>query len=152
MGQLRLRHTAYTCIVNLWAVSLPKAWFLSSTQSGVRTLAWEIVESNSFTASAVQCGAVALAMTLPKTKSYIASNPRFSLTTDGWPKLQEGQMEIVFRCLQPYGSQHSLEDLVRACIGRNYKSTFKDPNTDIRKSILYHLNLLQEAGSIREVL
>ena len=91
-------------------------------------------------------------MTLPKTKEYIASNPGFALTTDGWPKLQEGQMEIVFRSLQPFGSEHSLEDVVRECISRGYKSTFKDPNTDIRKSILYHLNLLNESGSVRQVL
>lgn len=90
-------------------------------------------------------------MTLPKTKEYIASNPRFTLTTDGWPKLQEGQMEIVFRSLQPFGSEHSLEDLVRECISRGYKSTFKDPNTDIRKSILYHLNLLNESGAVSQL-
>jgi hypothetical protein len=60
-------------------------------------------------------------------------------------------MEIVFKSLQPFGSEHSLGDLVRECISRGYKSTFKDPNTDIRKSILYHLNLLQSLGSVKEV-
>jgi hypothetical protein len=36
------------------------------------------------------------------------------------------------------------------CSGRGYKSTFKDVNNDIRKSILYHLNLLKGLGLIRE--
>jgi len=90
-------------------------------------------------------------MPLPKSKAYLESNPRFALTTTGWPKLQEGQMEIVFRSLQPFGSDHSLEDLVRECMSRGYRSTFKDPNTDIRKSILYHLNLLCELGSVKEL-
>ena len=54
-------------------------------------------------------------------------------------------------CLEPFGSERSLDDLVRDCTGRNYKATFKDPNTDIRKSILYHLNLLAESELIREV-
>jgi hypothetical protein len=90
-------------------------------------------------------------MALPKSQAYIASNPRFSLKTAAWPKLQEGQMEIVFKCLQPFGSVHSLEELVQDCIGRNYKSTFKDPKTDIRRSILYHLNLLHESGTVQEV-
>ena len=90
-------------------------------------------------------------MTLPKSKEYIASNPRFTLKTKAWPKLQQGQMEIVFRSLQPFGSEHSLEDLVKECVSRGYKSTFKDPNTDIHRSILYHLNLLHESGSIKEI-
>jgi hypothetical protein len=91
-------------------------------------------------------------MALPKSQAYIASNPRFSLKTAAWPKLQEGEMEIVFKCLQPFGSVHSLEELVRDCISRNYKSRFKDPNTDIHKSILYHLNLLLESGTVQEIL
>ena len=94
---------------------------------------------------------LAVRMTLPKTKSYITSNPRFRLRTAAWPKLQEGQMEIVYKCLQPYGSVHSLEDLVRDCISRNYRATLKNPNTDIPQSVLYHLNLLEEAGTIEEV-
>jgi len=40
---------------------------------------------------------------------------------------------------------------VRDCTKRGYKATYKDPNTDIRKSILHHLNLLAESKLIREV-
>ena len=54
-------------------------------------------------------------------------------------------------CLEPFGSVHSLEELVRDCTGRNYKATYKDPNTDIHKSILHHLILLAESNLIREV-
>jgi hypothetical protein len=90
-------------------------------------------------------------MTFPKTKEYIASNPRFRLKTAAWPKLQEGQMEIIYRCLQPFGSVHFIEDLVRDCISRNYKATLKNANTDIPRSVLHHLNVLEEAGSVEEV-
>ena len=61
-------------------------------------------------------------------------------------------MTIVYMCLEPSGSIHSLEDLVRDCARREYKATFKDPNTDIRKSILYHLNLPEQLGLITEIL
>lgn len=60
-------------------------------------------------------------------------------------------MTIVDMCLEPSGSIHSLEDLVRDCARRRYKPTFKDPNTDIRKSMLYHLNLLEPLGLITEI-
>ncbi len=59
-------------------------------------------------------------------------------------------MTVVYQCLEPFGSSHSLEELVRDCLRRNYKSTFKNPNTDIRKSILYHLELLERSGAVRE--
>jgi hypothetical protein len=60
-------------------------------------------------------------------------------------------MTIVYMCLEPSGSVHSLEELVRDCTWRGYKATFKDPNTDIRKSILYHLDLLEQLGLIAQV-
>jgi len=60
-------------------------------------------------------------------------------------------MTIVYMCLEPFGSVHSLEELVRDCTRRSYKTTFKDPNNDTRKSILCHLNLLAESGVIQEV-
>ncbi len=90
-------------------------------------------------------------MTVSQSHLYIASNPRFALTRPSRPRIQAGQQTIVYMCLEPFGSERSLDDLVRDCTGRNYKATFKDPNTDIRKSILYHLNLLAESELIREV-
>lgn len=89
-------------------------------------------------------------MIIPQSQAYIASNPRFSLTRQSRPRIQEGQQTIVYMCLEPFGSVHSLEDLVRDCIRRNYKATFKDSNNDIHKSILYHLDLLAESSLIRE--
>ncbi len=66
-------------------------------------------------------------MIIPQSQRYIASNPRFALTRQSRPKIQEGQQTIVYRCLEPPGAEHCLDDLVRDCISRNYKSTFKDP-------------------------
>ena len=60
-------------------------------------------------------------------------------------------MTIVYMCLEPFGSVHSLEELVRDCTKRNYKATFKPADTDIRKSILHRLKLLAESGLIQEV-
>jgi len=51
-------------------------------------------------------------------------------------------MTILYESLEPFPREYSLEELVPCCIERGYKSTFRNPNTDIRKSILYHLNLL----------
>ena len=61
-------------------------------------------------------------------------------------------MTILYMCLEPFGSAHSLADLACDCTGRGYKATFKDPNTDISKSILYQLKLLKEKGLIQEVI
>ena len=61
-------------------------------------------------------------------------------------------MTIVYMRLEPSGSIHSLEDQVRDCARREYQSTFKHPNTEIRKSILYHLNFPEQLGLITEIL
>ena len=45
-------------------------------------------------------------------------------------------MTIVYESLEPFPQEYSLEELVARCLERDYTST---PNTDIRKSILYHL-------------
>jgi hypothetical protein len=86
-------------------------------------------------------------MTISQARSYIKSNPRFTLTRQSRPKIQEGQQTIVYMCLEPCGSVHSLEDLVRDCNRRGYKAA----DEDIRKSILYHLNLLDVGGLVQEV-
>jgi hypothetical protein len=81
-------------------------------------------------------------MRIPQSKSYIASNPRFALTSAARPRLQRGEMTIVYECLEPYPKVYSLEELVRRCSERDLQSRFRNPNTDVRKSILYHLNRL----------
>jgi hypothetical protein len=60
-------------------------------------------------------------------------------------------MTIVYMCLEPLGTVLSLEELVQGCIRRGYKSTFKSADEDIRRSILYHINKLDELGLIQEV-
>ena len=80
----------------------------------------------------------------PITDSYIRNNHRFALKTAGRPTLQRGQMTIVFDCLEDsYPSGLTLEQMVLACKQRKYEETFSNPATDIRKSILYHLNRLE---------
>lgn len=82
-------------------------------------------------------------MRFSQSRSYINSNPRFALTTASRPKLSRGQMTIVYESLEPYRKEYSLEELVRRCIARNYEETFEGRNTDIRKSIIYHLNRIK---------
>ena len=58
-------------------------------------------------------------------------------------------MTIVFERLEsahPHGL--TLEELAKECRKHEYDLTFRNPNTDIRKSILYHLNRLE---SVRQV-
>ena len=57
-------------------------------------------------------------------------------------------MTIVYESLEPYRKDYSLEELVRRCVERNYRETFEGRTTDIRKSILYHLNRIK---SVRQV-
>ena len=75
-------------------------------------------------------------MKIPQSRSYIRSNPRFALTRDSRPNLHEGQMTILYDALEQRPREHSLEDLVSLCSMRGYESTFTNPRTDIRKSIL----------------
>jgi len=70
--------------------------------------------------------------------TFAAENPR-------------GPADYFYMSLEPFGSQHSLEELVRDCISRGYKATHTNANTDIHKSIFYHLKLLAESNLVREV-
>ena len=90
-------------------------------------------------------------MYLSQSQAYIASNPRFAVTQQSRPKIQEVGWPSSTCALDTFGSVDFLEHLVRECISPNYESTFKTLNTEICKSILYHLNLLQESDLVREV-
>lgn len=97
-------------------------------------------------------------MRISQSQEYIASNPRFALTRQLTAKqLHRGQMTILYNCLQPVGKAYELEQLVLRSIERDYESTYRDPQNDIRESLLYHLNLLREGdkrvppGSVRVV-
>jgi hypothetical protein len=83
-------------------------------------------------------------MLIPQSRSYIATNPRFALTGASRPLIQRGQMTIVYESLEPFPDEYALQELVEHCIARGYKATFKNPSTDIHKSVLYHLNRLLE--------
>jgi hypothetical protein len=68
------------------------------------------------------------------------SGRRFEIIRSG--KLQAGQMTIVYECLQKLGKA-SLAELAQRCKARGYTDTFKS-ETDIERSILYHLKRMEE--------
>ena len=82
-------------------------------------------------------------MRFSQSRSSIASNPRFALIRSSRPKLQRGQMTVIFECLELISQRPPLEELVQACQKQRYYLTFRNPNTDICKSILYPLNRLE---------
>jgi hypothetical protein len=94
-------------------------------------------------------------MRIPRTLEYIKTNPRFALTRASRPRLQQGQMTIVYESLEPYPTEYSLEELAARCIERGYRATIRRPNnaanlTFIRKSILYHLDRLLNGTTYTE--
>jgi hypothetical protein len=78
----------------------------------------------------------------PKSRASIESNPRFRLGRKSVPgNLQRGQMAIIYECLEEAGSKGvALDDLAEKCLQKRYKTT-----TDIRLSVLYHLNRIDSA-------
>jgi hypothetical protein len=80
----------------------------------------------------------------------MARKPQFELTEPGSrPKLQKGQMTIVYECFER-NRRLALTDLVSCCDRPEYRDTFRNPNTDITKSVLYHLKRMQE-GTVGRV-
>ena len=76
----------------------------------------------------------------------------YTLVRTSRPRISAGQAEIVYMCLEPYGSIHNLEELVSEASGRNYKATFKRADsTTIEESLLYHLHRFIEMGIVRMV-
>lgn len=62
------------------------------------------------------------------------------------------QADILYRWLEPYGSIHTLQQLIGAAKSRNYEFTFKRENSaTIRESLLYHLNRFKKRGIVRIV-
>jgi hypothetical protein len=60
-------------------------------------------------------------------------------------------MTIVFGCLQKaYPSCLTLEQLVGQC-GQKYRETFRNSNTDIRKSIHYQLDRINRSTNMKLV-
>jgi hypothetical protein len=82
---------------------------------------------------------------------------RYTLTSAAKPHISDGakdivQAEILYKCLEPYGSIFTLEQLIAAAKSRNYESTFKrEKSTTVRESLLYHLNRFKKKGIVRIV-
>jgi hypothetical protein len=89
-------------------------------------------------------------MTISWAKSYIAKNPQFELTSLARPKLQAGEMTIVYECLERFGPRMYLHDLVRRCMENGLKDRFTNSDTDPTLCVLYHLKLLAEGTRNRQ--
>jgi len=82
---------------------------------------------------------------------------KYTLTSAAKPHISDGgkdivQADILYKCLEPYGSIHTLEQLISAGKSRNYESTFKRENSaTVRDSLLYHLNRFKKKGIVRIV-
>ena len=80
---------------------------------------------------------------------------KYTLTSAARPHISDGgkdivQADILYKCFEPYGSIHTLEQLVSAAKSRNYESTFKRENSaTVRESLLYHLNRFKKRGIVR---
>jgi hypothetical protein len=53
-------------------------------------------------------------------------------------------MEILYKALEPYPKEYSIEELVRRCRELRYETTMP-----IRKSILYHLNRFESVEQVK---
>ena len=64
--------------------------------------------------------------------------------------LPAGQAEIVYQCLEPYGSKHSLEELIMRAKKKSLSAHFKNTSaTTIPGALHYHLKRFIEAGYVR---
>jgi hypothetical protein len=82
---------------------------------------------------------------------------RYTLISAAKPHIADGgkdivQAEILYKCLEPYGSSYTLEQLILAAKSRNYESTFKhEKSATVRESLLYHLNRFKKKEIVRVV-
>ena len=66
------------------------------------------------------------------------------------PQLAAGQAEVIYKCLEPYGSVHSLEELLVRAKKRGLSAHFKNTSaTTIPGSLHHHLKRFIEAGFVR---
>jgi hypothetical protein len=75
----------------------------------------------------------------------------YTLTRDSVPsQLPAGQAEVVYKCLQPFGSKHTMEELVMRAKKRNLSALFKrTDSTTIPGCLHYHLKRFVDAGYVR---
>jgi len=80
----------------------------------------------------------------------------YTLTSAAIPRLADGsrdltEAEVVYKCLEPYGSNHSLEQLIRAAEYRKIETLFTSSTNTVRACLLYHLNRFKKRGIVRMV-
>lgn len=80
----------------------------------------------------------------------------YALTSAATPRLADGnravtEAEVVYKCLEPYGSKHSLEQLIQAAEYRKIEALFTSRTNTVRACLLYHLNRFEKAGIVQVV-
>jgi len=82
---------------------------------------------------------------------------KYTLASAAKPHISDGgkdtvQAEILYKCLEPYGRIHTLEEFITAAKSRNYEFTFKhEKSTTLHESLLYHLNRFKKRGVVKVV-
>jgi hypothetical protein len=82
-------------------------------------------------------------------------NPVYTLTSAARPRLadvdRETEAQVVYRCLEPYGSQHSLDQLIEAAKYRKIETLFTGKDNTVHACLVYHLNLFKKRGIVKIV-
>ena len=66
------------------------------------------------------------------------------------PQLAAGQAEVIYQCLEPFGTKYSLEELLLRARKRGLSAHFKNTSaTTIPGSLHHHLKRFIEAGYVR---
>jgi hypothetical protein len=80
-------------------------------------------------------------------------NPIYTLTSAARPRLadvdRETEAQVVYRCLEPYGSQHSLDQLIEAAKYRKIETLFTGRDNTVHACLRHHLNLFKKEESLR---
>ena len=80
-------------------------------------------------------------------------DPIYTLTSAARPRLtdvdRETEAQVVYRCLEPYGSQHSLDQLIEAAKYRKIEALFTGKDNTVRACLRHHLNLFKKRGIVR---
>jgi hypothetical protein len=75
----------------------------------------------------------------------------YSLTSAAYPRrLPQGEAEIVYKCLEPYETIHTMEELIVEAKARKLDALFKRPDaTTIPECLKYHLKRFANEGWVR---
>jgi hypothetical protein len=85
-------------------------------------------------------------------KTLLGAANLYELTSAAIPRLGEGEAQVVYRCLEPYGKRHTLEELIVEAERRHLSAHFKRlDSTTVRKSVRHHLRLFIKDGIVRVV-